>query len=221
MNTAPFEPSGVLVLTARCPASSARGRVNRYLRTFPDLSRDRLSRYLRDHDKALSITGRLLLIEGLNRLGFAARPDLTVQYPVGKRPVLPTLPWVRFSISHSGEWVVCAVSQDLEVGIDLEQQNRVNVLAMSQFMTSSEWSRLEESNTPADLFQAYWTRKEAIIKAADRVAIDQFAQIDTSQPAPRFNGKRWHLTAVDIHPDYTCHLATDNIPTLQTIQLSF
>ncbi len=221
MNTAPFDPSAVLVLSARCPVASARGRVNRYQASLPEATRTRISRYFRDHDKALSITGRLLLIEGLNRLGIPTRNDLSVHYPTGARPVLPLSPWVRFSISHSGEWVVCALSQDLEVGIDLELQTSLNLVAMSRFLASGEWQKIEEAANPTDLFHTYWTRKEAIIKAADRVAIDEFAAIDTSGPAPRLNGKRWHLSPIDIHPDYTCWLASDTAPTLQLIQLSF
>lgn len=213
--------STVLILKAHCPEATARAWVSRHEHGLPAPARERIKRYVRDHDKALSMMGRMLLIEGLNRLGIATRNDLTVWYPPGKRPVLPTLPHIRFSIAHSGEWIVCALSQNVEVGIDLEQRTNRNPLTLSRFLTPAEWDAVENATNPTDLFYAFWTRKEAIIKAADCLAIDAFPTLDTGGPPPRFNGKRWHLAPVAIHPDYVCSIATDVVPIAQTVQLSF
>lgn len=75
------------------------------------------------------------------------------------KPFAKNLP-VHFSISHSGNMVVCAVS-DREIGIDIEKIRPFNQKAASKFATEKE---LEYISSNENGFFEIWTLKEAYFK---------------------------------------------------------
>lgn len=76
---------------------------------------------------------------------------------------------LQFNLSHSGEWVVYALSSDRPVGIDIEAVRDLDRLeAMARHcLTPSEQADVEQLPTvEANLrFFEYWTCKEAYLKA--------------------------------------------------------
>ncbi len=67
---------------------------------------------------------------------------------------------VNFSISHSGDYVVCAVS-DNEIGIDIEKTRPVNARTAERFACPDE---LDYINSEENGFFKIWTLKEAYFK---------------------------------------------------------
>ncbi len=67
---------------------------------------------------------------------------------------------VFFSISHCGDFVACAVS-DNEIGIDLEKIRSIRFRAAEKFSTASE---LEYIGNDLTRFFRVWTLKEAFFK---------------------------------------------------------
>jgi 4'-phosphopantetheinyl transferase len=76
---------------------------------------------------------------------------------------------LRFNLSHSGDYCVCAVALGREVGIDVEAvRPDVECLQLAdRFFTKREWEDLR--TTPEqrryERFFRYWTCKEACLKA--------------------------------------------------------
>ena len=71
---------------------------------------------------------------------------------------------IRFSISHSGGIVACAISDSCELGIDVESANISKSRAdgiVARFFDKSDLSRLSGDT---DAFRREWTRKEAAAK---------------------------------------------------------
>lgn len=87
-------------------------------------------------------------------------------YSTHGKPYLAGDSPIYFSLSHSGEYVLLAVS-DKEVGADIQMQKDVNFVSLAkQFMTEQEyeaWSREDILNQKALFFQI-WTGKEAYLK---------------------------------------------------------
>lgn len=75
------------------------------------------------------------------------------------KPFAKNLP-VHFSISHSGNMVVCAVSNK-EIGIDIEEIRPVKPNAALKFATENE---LKYINSNENGFFEIWTLKEAYFK---------------------------------------------------------
>lgn len=67
-----------------------------------------------------------------------------------------------FSLSHSGDVAMCAVSDCLEVGCDVEC--RVNLKIASRFFAANELEALQSSSRPEETFLRIWTLKESFIK---------------------------------------------------------
>ena len=72
---------------------------------------------------------------------------------------------IYFNISHSGEWVICAIS-DCELGVDVEKiqkniPNWIYIFSEAEQQMIRKWNGLER----AELFYKFWTLKESYIKA--------------------------------------------------------
>lgn len=76
---------------------------------------------------------------------------------------------LQFSVSHSGEYAVIAVSKKIPVGVDIEYTKRsVDFQAIAKrFFAPGEYEALNHltSASKIEAFYRCWTRKEAFVKA--------------------------------------------------------
>lgn len=79
--------------------------------------------------------------------------------PYGK-PYLPDYPNAHFNISHSGQYVACAVS-DRPVGVDVQEITPYRPDVAKLVCTPEEILQIETSPDPAAEFTTLWTKKEA------------------------------------------------------------
>lgn len=88
-------------------------------------------------------------------------PDLEPERLPGGKPVIPGFP---FSLSHAGDWAVCAVS-DGPVGVDLERERplRYSVERKLTAREQAELSMLPPDEREAGFFDL-WVLKEAALK---------------------------------------------------------
>ena len=72
---------------------------------------------------------------------------------------------IYFSISHSKNIAVCAVSES-EIGIDIERldKEREYLSLAERYFIKSEYEKIKESENIKETFVKYWTAKEAYIK---------------------------------------------------------
>ncbi|MRN57068.1 4'-phosphopantetheinyl transferase family protein [Paenibacillus monticola] len=76
-----------------------------------------------------------------------------------------------FNISHTNEMVVCAVSADSEMGIDVEKTLVAPFEVMDHVYVSEEidWVNAQrDMNAKLHAFYMVWTRKEAVMKAVGK-----------------------------------------------------
>lgn len=115
--------------------------------------RDILARYLAIHPGDVALTA-----------GPCGKPELCGLGPSGTSP--PTL---RFNVSHSGHLALYAITVDHDVGVDLEQMRPSTrmMLIADRFFSPMEAASLRSLPEPVrqHAFFAWWTRKEAILKA--------------------------------------------------------
>ncbi len=93
-----------------------------------------------------------------------------------------------FSLSHSGEFVICAIS-DSEIGADIQQMKHVNYdKIISRFFTPIEYEHYSQINSQEEkisYFYKLWTRKEAYAKCTGK-GLAGILQIDVLQDNPAF-----------------------------------
>ncbi len=166
---------------------------------LPDYMQKRAFRYKFEQDAYNFLLGRLLLKKGLNELGMGNQLDHISYQKDGK----PFLEDVFFNISHSENLVVCVLSKNGAVGIDVEKEKPVTLKNFKPWFTGREWSDINNAAAPIRKFYWYWTRKESIIKALG-VKLSYLHQIELDATQDFFieNGKKWYLKDIDFGTDY-------------------
>ena len=85
------------------------------------------------------------------------------------RPELANGSGLVFSLSHSGDLAVLAVSRKRMLGIDVEMiRNDLDILGLARrYFARAEWERIVDAppHERAPLFFSSWTCKEALLKA--------------------------------------------------------
>lgn len=104
------------------------------------------------------------------------------------KPYLLDYPDIHFNISHSGEYVVCAVC-DIPIGIDIQEIKPYNPNVAKKICLPFELKQIEQSTDKASEFIKLWTRKEAALKAKGTGiagAIDEKYLIGTKTQSVQF-----------------------------------
>lgn len=129
--------------------------------------------------------------------------------PTGK-PCLPSLPALRFNLTHSGDYAACAFDDD-EIGIDLERVASIDYAGIAErYFAASERSYLARSSGEDEAlgrFYRLWTQKESFLKAVGtglRRPLDSFAIEEPELPESFADaeGRRWFLRTTPVGPDY-------------------
>ena len=198
----------ILALYIKIERQLAASRFEALLKPMPADIRQKARRYLHWQDAHACLFGKLLLIEGLNRLGQDG-PTLIhqLQYTSFGRPFLPGK--IDFNISHSGEYIVCALSNQCRVGIDIEKIRPVNLPDFHSQMTDAEWATVNKSADPLLAFYYYWTRKEAAIKAHGHGLSLPLKEVVIGEGEIIMEGVAWPLYEIELADGYICHLVMD------------
>ncbi len=86
-----------------------------------------------------------------------------------------------FSLSHSGSFALCAVS-DFPVGADLETPDAASHMNVAKrFFSEAECENIAHALSPADAFCSLWVQKEAVIKASG----EGLAALSKAAPLPQ------------------------------------
>lgn len=164
-----------------------------------------------------------LLRYALERAGVPAAQQRFVENQWGK-PGLADREDLCFNLSHSGNWVVCAVS-DHPVGVDVELPRCSIDLARRHFRRS-EVDRLEQLpwQTQKDELNRLWTAKEAFSKALGRgltVKMDSFAVLLLPEEAKLeqdLSELPYVLHEYVLHPCRLCLCCADAKPELEFVE---
>ncbi len=108
-------------------------------------------------DRARSLCAGLALDACLRTVGLSER-ETTVATDEHGKPYFPDHPQLHFSLSHSGEFAVCALS-DAPIGIDIEQYRSVDIKKLSARCYGAD-----PTQTIEEFFHS-WTQQESYVKA--------------------------------------------------------
>lgn len=167
----------------------------------------KVKRYRMKKDRLLSVVARGNLRRILaNQLGIKPKQVQLGTNEHGKPILLGKEPTFDFNISHAGTKVAIATldhsnpaNTHVCIGIDLEVINQmidIQVIAKHYF-SSNECRLINQSPEPAITFFTFWTRKEALLKAAGVGLVDELSLIDVSRTRimPTIAGKRAELVS--------------------------
>ncbi|QWR77290.1 4'-phosphopantetheinyl transferase superfamily protein [Candidatus Magnetomonas plexicatena] len=176
---------------------------------LPEKDRQNIRRFLRWQDREAALYGRLLLASGINK--YFKDSNLTlhnIYLNEWGRPFFKDSE-IDFNISHTDGCVVCIITNEGRVGIDIELIRAIDTEGFQKYMDALQWQEIA-GDSSCTSFYKYWTMKESLIKAEGRGLSIPLSdvKIDT-KGAAKLYGHRWHLTEVSIDRRYMCHAATD------------
>lgn len=156
-----------------------------------------------------SLIAHSLLAVGLRRLGHPVALMTALRTPLLMRPTVDVP--VDFSVSHSDGCVVCALSTSGRVGVDVEALGDVTAADFRRYLSDAERAWAGHS---ARRFYSVWTRKEAVVKAADSQGLRDLARVDTLLAHQRagFDGQRWRTVELALGRGHVAHLALSDTP---------
>lgn len=143
---------------------------------FELLDSDRIQRVTSirsSRERTRSIFAGLLLRYAFLQAGFGTKAweQAVVEKEMYGKPYLKDYPEFHFSISHSGEWVVCAADRT-PVGVDIQEMKPWKMSLAKRFYHEEEYGRLLESGDDPDRqtqeFYSMWTAKESAVKLSGR-----------------------------------------------------
>lgn len=178
-------------------------------RRVTEKRKQKADRFRFEKDKRLCVGAELLLRETLKRAGSGEIDLLTEEGAYGK-PYLRNYPEIRFNLSHSGETVLCAVS-DRETGCDIEEIRKLtNLEMMDRFFYRSEFEKIMSAGDEAaraEMFYRFWTLKESFMKmkGLGMHLEPQTFGIRLGEAGP-------HLITGDGEPDACCFREYDSVP---------
>lgn len=152
---------------------------------LPPWRRERTEKLRNAASRQESLAVGLLWMKAMEEWG--ADPLAPVDILPAGKPVFSSGEGPWFSLSHSGRYVLCAVSDDM-VGGDVQQMRRVN-LSISRRLHPMEqkWLAERDEQMKTEEFFRLWARKEAWVKAESGERMLSLSETDVMHDLPDWN----------------------------------
>lgn len=120
----------------------------------------KISRLKNKNDILLSVAAEAALNEAV--FFVCGKTEYEYDYNENGKPYLKELPY-HISISHSGEYAICAISDNL-VGVDIQRVKEYDENIINRFFLEKEKEFINAQKDKRDAFFTIWTQKEALSK---------------------------------------------------------
>lgn len=155
----------------------------KWLAAVPKERRQRAESYRRAEDKRRSLAGTILAGRAFAdrypdgklcrdmpvancQFAFCRFAECKFVYGESGKPYLEGHPTFHFNLSHSGNYAVCAVSEQ-ETGVDIQKLRNVKSDIASRFFSSEERKQMQGMEKTDMLFRI-WSAKESYVKLTGR-----------------------------------------------------
>lgn len=198
--------------------------IKQYAHTFPPTFQQKIQALRRPQDQQAAILGRLLLKKEMETQMKEPINWKNLHYNKFGKPYWKDSK-VEFNIAHAQELVVCVFQKEHPIGIDIEKVRPIEIEDFRNQMTEKEWYRVQSAKDQERAFFEYWTQKEAVIKANGKglsLGLKTW-ELDDNLSSVILENETWYVQAVEMHPDYCCHIATTQLITekINLIEVEF
>jgi 4'-phosphopantetheinyl transferase len=184
----------------------------------------KLTKYIHFSDFKRGLISDLLIRYLIGNTFNLSNDEIEFGIGIHGKPFLIGFSDFQFNLSHSGQWVVCAVDQ-LPVGVDVEEMLPMDIQSVEKFFSIEEQRYLNNFSgiERHEQFYNLWTLKESYIKKIGKgltVPLDSFT-IDFQGSSPQLINvqednnsflKNYHLTE-----DYKLSLCCSSIPSINSV----
>lgn len=179
------------------------------IRELPENLRPDIKRFKKWEDRQRALFAKLLLARGLKDLGLESYGLHQIKYTRYDRPYFNGN--IDFNISHSGSYVVCAISIEHKVGIDVEEIRKIPLQDFDREFSRNEMKAIYSAINPMREFYRLWTQKEAFLKAIGTGLNVPLNLVSVVDGLIFWEKKKWFLAEIGL-PDkteYVSHVCVD------------
>jgi 4'-phosphopantetheinyl transferase len=180
---------------------------NDHFRLLPAALAIKNQKYIRWQDRHAHLFGALLLIEGIKKYNLGVEVLNDLKYNKNNKPFLKED--FDFNISHSGEYILCAMCNGASIGVDIELIREINFNAFDSVMGKEEMFIITNSPKPLYSFFKYWTIKESVIKADGRGLSLPLQNLQINDDIVKCDNQTWYISQLNIDELYCAHLASN------------
>lgn len=135
--------------------------------------------FLKNNKAVVNLGVSAVLDEAFKEFGFREKDAVIIYGKYGK-PMLKDYPGIHFNLSHSGQYVMCAVG-GVPVGVDIQENIGNKSSVAKRFFPRNEYERILSCPDEASantLFYRYWTLKESYVKTLGTGIGDVFGKTE-------------------------------------------
>lgn len=186
-------------------------QLNQWISELSHLKKTAVQRLVHDSDRIVSLLATRILKICAQHEGVENFHLSDIHYPVKGKPDWKnrTGNFFDFNISHSDKMIVVAASKAMKVGVDTERIRELINLNFKMVLSTEELMEIQQ--TPS-LFFNFWSKKEAVAKAANTTGIARMRDVQLKQNYAVLDNKKWYLKNIELNKQlssqYAIHLAT-------------
>lgn len=185
--------------------------IETYVHEFSDILPEEIRKisFFKSKKKKQSTMAWILLAYGVKRMGknVDLKSDI-MRNPYGKPRLKDS--FLKFNLSHSENFVACAISQKWEVGIDIQRKRKIPLKILEGFLGERDY-RMIESFLEEDEWCRLWTRKEALLKCTGMGwRYPEARKIDVADKKITLNDTTYFVTDIWIRDEYDFSVCIKN-----------
>ena len=128
--------------------------------------KEKVKRFRHPDDKKRTVCGEVLAKRAISEISRKKVEELYFETKKSGKPFCKN-EHIEFSISHSGDFCVCAVNET-PIGIDIQKIVPYNEKVARRVCSYEELEIIEKSRDKAREFTKIWTKKEAVLKKEEK-----------------------------------------------------
>ena len=186
--------------------------------TFPDNDQNYFFSIQNKEARRRSLVGRIILKYITSEL--CITHSASIQITSRGKPYFSSHPYINYNISHSGKMVVCCVTLNSKIGIDVEIKKTLRLNNFHQYFQPEEWTVIQNSSCHFSMFFDLWARKEALIKADGRGMEIDLKSLNGLNNSVQIGANKWFLQNIELTKNYSCAIACDKTKPIQLLNLN-
>ncbi|NBI29785.1 4'-phosphopantetheinyl transferase family protein [Chengkuizengella marina] len=197
------------------------------LKNLTKEKQNKLNKFRNKKDAYRSLLGEILIRTEIMNLTHIKNHEIVFEKNSYGKPKVMKIPQLHFNVSHSGDWVTCAIDRSI-IGIDVELIASIDYGIADRFFSKQEVVDLLTKEEPQKLnyFFDLWTLKESYIKTDGRglsIPLDSFSirktneviQLTTENPLKGVFFKQYEID--DLYKCSVCAL-NNQFPPIPRVQ---
>lgn len=187
----------------------AKASFDQLLQSIPIHLRDKVLKFRNWQDAERSLAGNIMLMRGLQQIG---RNEYTLQdlkYTRFQKPYFDES--IHFNISHSGNYIICAISETNQIGVDVEEINEIPMDDFTNLFDDREWEEVINAENKFRAFYTLWTKKEAFLKLIGCGLNQPLNEVAILNNKLVWEDKELYLSEILLDSQHLAYLCTDTM----------